>query len=163
LLITLVLCSKGVLTEPLLYPSLHLKTNRSEYYELLQRVRMEGAWEDWLRFFLSGVASAANEAAETAERTLRLFAADRGKLQALGRAAASALRVQEVMQRTPFVRIRTITKALGLTVPTVTSALNHLVKLGIVKEVSGKRRDRLFAYHGYVNIVGEGTKPLPAL
>jgi Fic family protein len=62
LLITLLLCAKGALSEPLLYPSLYLKIHRSQYYELLQRVRTEGAWEDWLAFFLEGVASAAEEA-----------------------------------------------------------------------------------------------------
>lgn len=160
LLVTLLLCSKGVLTEPLLYPSLYLKTNRSQYYDLLQRVRTDGAWEDWLAFFLDGVAAAAQEAGDTAERTLRLFANDRQKIQVLGRAATSALRVHELMERNPFVRIRTAAKALKLTIPTVTSALNHLLQLGIVKEVSGKRRDRLFAYSRYVSMVGEGTKPL---
>jgi Fic family protein len=160
LLITLLLCSKGVLTEPLLYPSLYLKTNRSQYYDLLLRVRTDGAWEDWLAFFLDGIAAAAQEAADTAERTFRLFANDRKKIQELARAATSALLVQELMQRNPFVRIRTAAKALKLTIPTVTSALNHLVQLGIVKEVSGKQRDRLFAYSRYVNMVGEGTKPL---
>lgn len=160
LLITLLLCSKGVLTEPLLYPSLYLKTNRSQYYDLLRRVRTDGAWEEWLAFFLDGIAAAAQEAADTAERTFRLFANDRKKIQELRRAAASALRVQELLQRNPFVRIRTAAKALKLTIPTVTSALNHLVQLGIVKEVSGKQRDQLFAYSRYVNMVGEGTKPL---
>ena len=160
LLIPLLLCSKGVLSEPLLYPSLYLKTNRSQYYELLQRVRTDGAWEDWLRFFLEGVATAAQEAADTAERTLRLFTGDRKKIEKLGRAAPSTLRIQEFMQRNPLIRIRTAAKALKLTVPTVTSALNHLVRLGIVKEVSGKQRDRLFAYSRYVNMVSEGTEPL---
>ena len=160
LLIPLLLCSAGVLTEPLLYPSLHLKTNRSRYYELLQRVRTEGAWEEWLEFFLHGLASAADGAAETAQRTVRLFASDRKKIAGLGRASASALRVQEALQRHPFARIRTIAKALRRSVPTVTSALHHLVELGIVKEVSQKRRDRLFAYSRYVNIVSAGTEPL---
>src|ERR1019366_5931870 len=146
LLITLLLCAKGALTEPLLYPSLYLKTNRSQYYDLLQRVRTEGAWENWLEFFLDGVAVAAHEAADTAERTLNLFATDREKIQKLGRGAASALRVQALMQKNPFVRIRTAAKALKLTFPTITNALSHLVRLGIVKELSGKRRDRLFAY-----------------
>ncbi len=160
LLIALLLCSKGVLTEPLLYPSLYLKTHRSQYYDLLQRVRTEGAWEDWLAFFLDAVAVAAQEAADTAERTLRLFADDRNKIQKLGRAASSALCVQELLQRNPFIRIRTAAKALKLTIPTVTSALNHLVQLRVVKEMSGKQRDRLFAYSRYVNIVSEGTEPL---
>jgi Fic family protein len=162
LLITLLLCAKGALTEPLLYPSLYLKTNRSQYYDLLQRVRTEGAWEDWLAFFLDGVAVAAQEAADTAQRTLGLFAKDRERIQKLGRGAPSALRLQELMQKNPFVRIRTAAKALKLTIPTVTNALNHLVRLGIVKEVSRKRRDRLFAYSRYVNMVSEGTEPLSA-
>ena len=160
LLITLLLCAKGALTEPLLYPSLYLKSHRSQYYDLLQRVRMKGAWEDWLAFFLEGIASAAWEAAETAERTLGLFAKDREKIGKLGRAAPSTLLVQEFMQKKPFIRIRTAATALKLTVPTVTSALNHLLRLGIVKEVSGKRRDRLFAYSRYVNMVSKGTEPL---
>ena len=160
LLITLLLCAKGALTEPLLYPSLYLKTNRSQYYDLLQRVRTEGAWEDWLAFFLEGVAEAATEAADTAERTLKLFAKDKDKIQKLGRAAPSALRVHEFMQSTPYVRIRTAAKVLELTVPTVTNALNHLVRIGIVKEISGKQRDKLFAYSRYVNAVSQGTKPL---
>jgi cell filamentation protein, protein adenylyltransferase len=160
LLITLLLCAKGALTEPLLYPSLYLKSNRDQYYDLLQRVRTEGAWEDWLAFFVQGVAVAAQEAADTAGRTLKLFAKDKDKIEKLGRAAPSALRLHEFMQTNPYVRIRTTAKALELTVPTVTSSLNHLVGLGIVKEISGKHRDRLFAYTRYVNMVSEGTNPL---
>src|SRR5229473_1650020 len=84
LLITLLLCSKGALREPLLYPSLYLKSNRNQYYDLLQRVRTEGAWEDWLAFFIEGVAVSAQEAADTAEKTLKLFAKDKDKIQRLG-------------------------------------------------------------------------------
>jgi Fic family protein len=160
LLITLLLCAKGALTEPLLYPSLYLKSNRNRYYDLLQRVRTEGAWEDWLAFFVEGIAIAAQEAADTAERTLKLFAKDKARIEKLGRAAPSALRLHEFIQSNPYMRIRTAAKALKLTVPTVTSSLNHLVDLGIVKEVSGKHRDRLFAYTRYVNMVSEGTNPL---
>jgi Fic family protein len=160
LLITLLLCAKGALTEPLLYPSLYLKSNRNQYYDLLQRVRTEGAWEDWVAFFVEGIALAAQEAADTAERTLKLFAKDKDKIAKLGRAAPSALRLHEFIQTNPYVRIRTAAKALDLTVPTVTSSLNHLASLGIVKEVSGKHRDRLFAYARYVNMVSEGTNPL---
>ena len=162
LLITLFLCSKRALTEPLLYPSLYLKTNRNQYYDLLQRVRTEGAWEDWLSFFLVGVADVAEEAAETAELTLKLFTKDKDKIQKLGRAAPSASRLHEFMQKQPYVRIRTAAKALGLTIPTVTSALNHLEELAIVKEVSGRSRDRLFVYSRYVNMVAKGTEPFPA-
>jgi len=160
LLITLLLCAKGALSEPLLYPSLFFKTHRNRYYELLQRVRTEGSWEDWLAFFLDGVASTAHEAADTAERTLKLFAKNRSKIEKLGRGAASAMRVHELMQTSPYLRIRTAAKALRLTVPTVTSALNHLMELGIVKEISGRQRDRLFAYSEYVRMVSGDTEPL---
>jgi Fic family protein len=160
LLITLFLCSKGVITEPLLYPSLYMKTHRNRYYELLQRIRTEGAWEEWLQFFLEGIGSAAQDAADTAERTLRLFVQDKEKIQKLGRAAASALRLHEFLQTSPYIRIGTAAKGLHLTVPTITKSLNHLSRLGIVKEISGKHRDRLFAYPRYVSIVSEGTEPL---
>ncbi len=160
LLITLLLCAKGALKEPLLYLSLYFKKHRNQYYELLQRVRTEGAWEEWLAFFLEGTVVTAQGAAETATRILALFSKDRGKIQKLGRPAASALRVHEYMQRKPIASIAAAAKALKLSIPTVTAALNHLARIGIVEEVTGKRRDRLFTYSRYFNIVSEGTEPL---
>ena len=160
LLITLLLCAKGALKEPLLYLSLYFKKHRSQYYDHLQRIRTEGAWEEWLRFFLEGTALTAQEAAETATRILDLFSKDREKIQKLGRPATSALRVHEYMQRKPIANIAAIAKALKLSIPTVTVALNHLVRIGIVEEVTGKKRDRLFTYSRYFNIVSEGTEPL---
>jgi Fic family protein len=160
LLITLLLCAKGTMKEPLLYLSLYFKTHRSRYYDRLQRVRTEGAWEEWLEFFLEGAAETAQEAAETATRILRLFASDRTKIEKLGRPAASVLRVHEYMQRKPIANIRAASKALKLSIPTVTGAFTHLVRIGAVEEITGKRRDRLFTYSRYFNIVSEGTKPL---
>jgi Fic family protein len=160
LLITLLLCAKGALKQPLLYLSLYFKKNRNQYYEHLQRIRTEGAWEEWLEFFLEGTAVTAHEAAETATRILDLFSKDRDKIQKLGRPAASALRVHEYMQRKPIANIAATAKALKLSIPTVTVALNHLVRIGIVEEVTGKRRDRIFTYSRYFNIVSEGTEPL---
>lgn len=160
LLITLLLCAKGALKEPLLYLSLYFKMHRRKYYDQLQRVRTEGAWEEWLQFFLNGVTTTAQEAAETATKILRLFAADRKKIQQLGRAAVSALQIHEYMQRKPIANIRGSARALKLSIPTVTGALSHLVRLGIVEEVTGKRRDRFFTYSRYFNIVSEGTEPL---
>lgn len=160
LLITLLLCAKDALKQPLLYLSLYFKAHRSQYYDHLQRVRTEGAWEEWLQFFLEGTATTAQEASETAMRVLRLFSADRRKIEKLGRSASSALRVHEYMQRKPIANIAAAARALKLSIPTVTVALNHLVRLGIVEEVTGKRRDRLFTYSRYFNIVSEGTEPL---
>jgi Fic family protein len=160
LLITLLLCSKGALREPLLYLSLYFKTNRDRYYDLLQRVRTQGAWEEWLAFFLEGTETTAHAAAEDAKQILHLFEKDRDRIQRLGRAASSALRVHEYMQKKPLAGIGALADALKLSVPTVTVALNHLVRLGIAKEVTGKRRARLFGYSRYLKILGEGTEPI---
>ena len=160
LLITLLLCSKAVLREPLLYLSLYFKTHRDRYYELLQRVRTHGAWEEWLAFFLEGTEMTACSAAEAARQILTLFAKDRDRIQTIGRAASSALRVHECMQKKPLVDIGAVASELDLSIPTVTAALNHLVRLGIAKEVTGKRRARVFGYSRYLKILSEGTEPL---
>jgi Fic family protein len=160
LLITLLLCAKGVLREPLLYLSLYFKTHRQRYYDLLQRVRTEGIWEEWIEFFLEGTETTARQAADTAVQILHLFEADRKKIRTLGRKAASSLAVHEYLQTHPLTKISPASKYLNLSIPTVTSALETLTKLKIAKESTGKRRDRLFAYPRYLHILSEGTEPL---
>jgi Fic family protein len=160
LLITLILCAKGVLREPLLYLSLYFKTHRQDYYDLLQRVRTEGAWEEWIEFFLEGTETTARQAADTAVQILRLFESDRRKIRATGRKAASSMAVHEYLQAHPLTKIGPAAKDLKLSIPTVTSALETLTELKIVKESTGKRRDRLFAYPRYLHILSEGTEPL---
>lgn len=161
LLVTLLLCAEGALAEPMLYLSLYLKAHRDEYYDLLQRVRFEGVWEEWLRFFLDGVVATAEQATETARRILALFDADRARIEALGRAAGSALRVHEFLRRKPITTGRRIQEAVSLSAPAVSTALRNLESLGIVREVSGRRWNRLFAYEAYLSILSEGTEPLP--
>jgi Fic family protein len=161
LLITLLLCAKGALREPLLYLSLYFKSNRSRYYNLLQKVREEGAWEEWIEFFLEATADTAAQAAVTARQLIQLFAEDRGRIQSLGRAASSALRVHEYMQQKPLLDASRAAASLGLSAPTVTSALRQLVNLGIVKEITGRQRGRIYVYQQYLKIIGEGTEPLP--
>ena len=160
LLITLLLCAKGVLREPLLYLSLYFKTHRQRYYELLQRVRTEGVWEEWIDFFLEGIDTTARQAADTAVQILHLFESDRIKIRAMGRKAASSLAVHEYLQAHPLTKIGPAARELKLSIPTVTSALETLTKLKIAKELTGKRRDRLFAYPRYLHILSEGTEPL---
>jgi Fic family protein len=160
LLITLLLCAKDVLREPLLYLSLYFKTHRQRYYDLLQRVRMEGVWEEWIDFFLEGTENTARQAADTAVQILHLFETDRKKIRAMGRKAASSLAVHEYLQAHPLTKIGPAAKDLKLSIPTVTSALETLTKLKIAKESTGKRRDRLFAYPRYLHILSEGTEPL---
>jgi Fic family protein len=160
LLITLLLRAKGILREPLLYLSLYFKTHRQRYYDLLQRVRTEGVWEEWIEFFLQGTETTARQAADTAVQILHLFESDRKKIRAMGRKAASSLAVHEYLQAHPLTKIGPAAKDLKLSIPTVTSALETLTKLKIAKESTGKRRDRLFAYPRYLHILSEGTEPL---
>lgn len=162
LLITLLLCARGALREPLLYLSLYFKTHRARYYDLLQRVRTEGAWEEWLVFFLEGAEATAKQAADTAVELIRLFEADRKRIQAIGRSALSALRVHEYMQKKPLINIGMAARTLDLSVPTVSGALARLEKLGIAKETTGRERDRMFAYTRYLEIVSAGTEPIRA-
>ncbi len=103
----------------------------------------------------------AAQAVDTAREIMTLFDEDRGTVQTLGRGAASAFRVHDLMQRRPLVTIRAVAKELSLSLPTVGKSLEHLVDLGIVREVTGKRRRRVFAYRRYLDILDRGTEPLP--
>ena len=160
LLVTLLLCHDKVLSQPLLYLSLHLKKNREEYYTLLQRVRMEGVWEEWLLFFLRGVAETAEQAASTVKRVIALFAADAQRIEALGRSAATTLRVHRLMQKQLSTTATHAAATLALSFPAVNSALEKLVELGIARELTGTPRNRVFAYDAYLRILSEGTEPL---
>jgi len=160
LLITFLLCAQGVLREPILYLSLYFKANRSAYYELLDRVRTRGDWEAWLDFFLIGVRDTADQAANAARRILTLFEQDQRKIESLGRPAASVLRVFQHMQQNPIVAIPTTAKRIGISAPTVAKSLGHMIELGILHEVTGRERHRLFVYDKYLAILNEGTEPI---
>lgn len=160
LLITLLLCAEGALAEPLLYLSLYFKTHRDAYYGLLQRVRTEGAWEAWLNFFLDGVAETTEQATQTAHRILALFEANRKRVDGLGRAAASALHLHSVFQEKVILSIPDAARRTMLSQPAVTKAIRNLEKLGIVRETTGRRRNRLFVYDAYLKILAEGTEPI---
>ena len=160
LLITFLLCQAGVLREPLLYLSLFFKQHRSDYYELLNTVRRTGDWEDWIDFFLEGVQETADGAFVASQRLLQLFSADRERIQQTGRRAGSALRVHERLTARPLQSISSVAESTGLTFPTISSAMNLLVNLGIAREITGRRSDRLFSYHQYLSILSEGTEPL---
>ena len=158
LLITFMLAAGNVLSQPLLYLSLYLKTHRSQYYELLNRVRSHGEWETWLDFFLRGVKEVAEQASDMARNIQRLHASDRQKIEQLGRPAASALRVYLHLQQRPVMVVGRTAKAIGVSAPTVTKSLDHLRQLGIVKEITGRQRDRVFRYEAYVALLNEGTE-----
>jgi Fic family protein len=160
LLITLLLCHAGVLHEPLLYLSLYLKQNREEYYRLLDQVRKDGDWEAWLDFFLEGVRQTAEGAVSTARRLVTLFQEDRVRIQTRGRAAGSALRVHDVLKQRPLVALQEIRRRTGLSFPAVSDAMFLLADLGIARELTGKKRNRVFGYTRYLDILSEGTEAL---
>jgi Fic family protein len=160
LLISLMLFEAGVLGQPLLYLSLYFKQYRDEYYRLLDTVRSEGDWEAWIDFFLEGVASTAGSAVDTAHRLLALFDDDAARIRKLGRAASSALRVFDALRDRPLANMNALTDRTGASYPTVSRAVEALENLGIVREITGRKRDRVFAYTRYLAILNEGTQPL---
>lgn len=160
LLITLILCAEGALTQPLLYLSFFFKQHRQEYYDRLDAVRLKGDWLGWLRFFLEGVQQTGQQAAYTAGRILKLFDEDRRSVEGLGRKAGSTHHVLDLLRRRPITTIPNATKQLRLTAPTVRSAVESLEALGIVREITGKQRGRIYIYDQYVKILDEGTQPL---
>jgi Fic family protein len=154
LLIVLQLVADGTLREPSLYPSLFFKTHRTLYYDLLQDVRLHGNWERWLDFFAEGIQVSAAQAVKTANDLLALVEADRGRIAALGRAAPSALGVHQVLQRLPIATANALVEATGLTAATVNKSLVHLERIGVVAEITNRRRGRVFSYRRYIEILG---------
>ncbi len=160
LLISLVLHNDGVLRQPLLYLSLYLKQHRAEYYRLLDVVRTDGDWEAWLSFFLDGVHSTATAAVDTANRLLAMFREDTARVQALGRSTSSASRLFDALRERPLTTLSALSTRTGLSFPTTSRTIVSLQQLGIVREITGRKRERVFVYDGYMNILNEGAEPL---
>lgn len=160
LLIAFILHHDKLLSQPLLYLSLYFKQYRAEYYRLLDLVRTEGDWEAWLDFFLEGVEHTAANAVDTAKRLLALFQEDERHIQQSQRAASTALRAFRVFCERPLVTLNQVCERTGLSFPTATRAVQALEKLNIVREITGQRRNRVFAYQKYLDILSEGTEAL---
>jgi len=160
LMVTLLLCAEEVLREPMLYLSLYLKQHRARYYELLDAVRREGDWEAWVAFFCQGVAMVSESAVAAARRLLDVAAADRDRVQRLGRKAGSAAAVHQALLRTPVTNIPRLATRTGLTLPTIAKALDVLLEEHVVRETTGQKRNRVYRYDRYLGILNEGTDPL---
>ncbi len=160
LLITLILYVEGVLQQPLLYLSLYLKTHRDQYYELLQSVREKGNWEDWIEFFLEGVIETSEQTTRTAQSIIKLFQEDRNTIENSNRSTSSALAIYSLMQHRPILTTSQITLKTGSSLPTVLRNMTFLEGLDIVKEVTGKQRNKIFTYEAYLKILNQGTEPL---
>ena len=158
LIITLLLCSEKVLKEPMLYLSLYFKTHRQRYYELLNEVRLTGDWEAWLNFFADAVIHTATQAVETAQQLMKLSAEDGQRVNGLKRISGSAHLIHKAMLERPMASPNWIQEKTQLSPATVNSCLRELEQLGIVKEVTGQKRNRLYSYVEYIRIMNEGTE-----
>ncbi len=156
LVVTLMLQQSGKLSRPLLYLSLYLKANKAEYYRLLDRVRSEGDWEAWVDFFLRGVAETAHSAILTARNLSECFLADLTKIQRATRVDAKAASALSYFRQRPMMDIKRVAACLDVTFPTAAKAVQLLVDHGILREVTGKARDRIFVYQRYLEILNEG-------
>lgn len=153
LLVTLLFEHWGLLSSPLLYLSLFLKRHRDEYYRLLNLIRSEGDWEAWVKFFLEGVAVTAEEATDTAQQLSNLVNGDRERLLKEKNAIVPSIRVFELLPLKPMLTIGSITKTLKITKPTAAKVVDVLTKCKILTEHSGKKRDRVFAYAKYMDVL----------
>ena len=159
LLMTLLLCEAGVLRDPLLYLSLYLKERRPDYYRLLDMIRREGDWEEWLGFLLEGVRITADGAVDTAQRLATVFREDRLQIETKGRRAGSGLRVHDALKARPIQSMPEVCRTTGLSFPASSSAMDLLVEMKVARELTGKRRNRLFVYDRYLAILNEGAAP----
>ncbi|MBM3759638.1 MAG: Fic family protein [Acidobacteria bacterium] len=159
-LITLMLCSQGVIHEPILYLSLFFKQNRDRYYGLLQAVRVDGDWEGWLAFYLEGIASTAENAYSKARRLVALFEADRKRLETHRRSSSTLLRMHELLRQRPIWQAPKLAKAMDLTGPGVSKQIATMIEEEVLCEISGKERYQVYCYQRYLDILNEGTEPL---
>ena len=158
LLIPLLLVHDGVLSEPLLYLSLYFKTNRNDYYALLQKIRTEGDWESWLMFFLEAVRATAEQGVETARNLNDMAREDRASIRGLGRVAGSVLRVHQELLTRPVASVAFLSGRTGLVPNTIHKALREMERLGIVREGTGRSRNRLYVYQRCLGILQKGTE-----
>ncbi|HEX2195375.1 MAG TPA: Fic family protein [Actinomycetota bacterium] len=157
LLITFLLVEQGILSRPLLYLSFFFKQHRDVYYERLQAVRDDDAWEEWLEFFLTGVAEVADEATENAHKIVAMREEHRATItEHLGRGAGRALMLLEQLYFRPIVNVTAVMRMTGLSSPRANALVLELEDVGILRETSGRRRNRIFAYDPYVALFRDG-------
>lgn len=151
LLITLLLCERRILQQPLLYLSYYINANKAEYYACLQRIRDEGAWEDWLKFFLSGVYSVAEEATATARAIVSMQEQHRSLIaQALPHGAGRGLRLLDLLYERPITTVRLVAERLDVSQQAANTLVGKFEELGILREMTHRGRNRRFSYHEYL-------------
>lgn len=155
LLVTLMLAHEGALREPLLYLSAFLTKHKPDYYARLTGVRERGEWERWLSFFLRGVEEVANDACATAARIPALLSEHRALVEEKLPTKPSAKRLVDALARRPIVTVKAIAEMLDVTIPTANTLAADFESLGLLQEITGRQRDRVFRYGGYLRVLGE--------
>jgi Fic family protein len=157
LLITFYLCQQGVLKKPLLYLSEFFRVNRQEYYDRLSAAHGKDDIEGWLQFFLEGVTLTARDAADTAERVIELREHDMRIISGMGATAEKAMMLMGHLYRSPLVRIKDVEKIVGLSNPNAIALIERLIKMGILEEITGRKRNKIFAYSKYIDVFNPET------
>lgn len=157
LLITFLLVLRGVLHRPLLYLSDYLKRNRAEYYDRLTAIRRRGDWEGWMRFFLQGAAETAHEATETAQAVLVLREAHRDLVQE--RTGLNGMRLLDLLFDRPLVNVNLVKDSLGISFATANNLVGEFERAGLLREITGGRRRRVFRYESYLELFREEGRP----
>jgi Fic family protein len=157
LIITFYLVWKEILSKPLLYLSFYLKNNRSEYYDLLMKVRTEGAWEDWLKFFLKGVSETSQEAVNTAREIIKLKDDMTNKVYENSISSIHAIRLINLLFDSPLISSKDIADRLNISSVTANNLVSRFEEIGILNEVTGKKRYKMYLFKEYVDIISRGT------
>ncbi len=163
LLITLILIHEGVLKEPMLYMSLHFKRHHHEYYERLQRIRTHSDWEGWMDFYLDGLAVVANKATDTIIKLHTLMTEDRNTMNWQGgsiyqsAAAQSNLQVYDLLCRRLVLTVPRAAAELAISAPTVSRVLKDMEGRGMVREITGKKKNRIYLYQRFLDLLEDST------
>ena len=157
LLITLFLLEQKCLATPALYISYYLKKNRMEYYDRLTLVRTRGEYEQWIKFFLRAISESAQDAYEKIMLLAKLHDEHMARIETMGRARLTALQLFSYLERNPIMEIKGTARSLGISFNTVASSVNRLIDIGILVQSGGDKRNRIFSYKEYLDILREGT------
>jgi Fic family protein len=160
LLVALLLCHWKALKHPILYISYYLKANRQVYYDLLQKVRLTGDWNAWISFFLEAVIYSCQDEIKATKVLFATIQEDSFRIEGIGKGSASVKLVFEYMKKHPITSITEMSEKINVSPHTSAAALNKLQELGIVQEISGKQRGKVYTYKKYLDILSEGSNPL---
>ncbi len=158
LLIALLIEHWGMLPLPILYLSVSLKRRHDEYYSHLSSVRSDGDWEGWSRFFLECVCEAADDGVGGAQRLFALLSKDRRAVVAHASVTISAVRLFDQLPKQPILTLAKVMEILNTTKPTASKAIDSLQQAGVLREITGKQRDRVYAYDRYLAVLNRGME-----